>query len=203
NRTVTEAGSIEEEWRVENAVDRIETTATMYLGLTMGCCRCHDHKYDPISQGEFYQFFGFFNSINEKGVYTETPGNVPPLIVLPRPDDTTRLEAFDLAISFARAYGTKKHADELAKEKAKYQKMIPSVMVMEEMPKSRPMYLLKRGQYDQPDRSRVLEPGTPSCLPPLPGGEPRNRLALAKWLVSPANPLTARVEANRIWQHHF
>ena len=72
NRTVTEAGSIDEEWRVENAVDRVETTATVFLGLTMGCARCHDHKYDPISQKEFYQFFAFFNSVNEKGVYTET-----------------------------------------------------------------------------------------------------------------------------------
>ena len=78
NRTVTEAGSIDEEYRVENAVDRVETTATVFLGLTMGCARCHDHKFDPISQAEFYQFFGFFNSVNEKGVYTETRGNVPP-----------------------------------------------------------------------------------------------------------------------------
>ena len=79
NRSVTEAGSIEEEWRVENAVDRIETTATVFVGLTMGCARCHDHKYDPVSQSEFYQFLGFFNSVNEKGVYTETRGNVPPI----------------------------------------------------------------------------------------------------------------------------
>jgi hypothetical protein len=203
NRTVTEAGSIDEEWRVENAVDRIETTATVFLGLTMGCCRCHDHKYDPISQTEFYQFFGFFNSINEKGVYTETKGNVPPLIVLPRAEDTRRLGEFDLAISVARAYGTKAHADALAKQKAEFEKTIASVMVMEDLPKSRPMYPLKRGQYDQPDKTRPLQPGTPSCLPGLPPGAPRNRLGLAKWLVSPENPLTARVEVNRIWQHHF
>ena len=79
NRTVTEAGSIDEEYRVENAVDRVETTSTVFLGLTMGCARCHDHKFDPISQAEFYQFYGFFNSVNEQGVYTETRGNVPPL----------------------------------------------------------------------------------------------------------------------------
>jgi Protein of unknown function (DUF1553)/Protein of unknown function (DUF1549)/Planctomycete cytochrome C len=203
NRTVTEAGSIDEEWRVENAVDRIETTATVFLGLTMGCARCHDHKYDPISQAEFYRFFGFFNSINEKGVYTETRGNVPPLIVLPRPEDPRRLEELDLAISVARGYGTKKHADALAKQKAEYEKTIPSVMVMEELPKPRPMYVLKRGQYDQPDKTRALEPGTPSCLPGLPPGANRDRLGLARWLVASDNPLTARVEVNRIWQHHF
>ena len=87
NRTVTEAGSIDEEWRVENAVDRVETTSTVFLGLTMGCARCHDHKFDPVSQKEFYAFFGFFNSLNEKGVYTETRGNVPPLVPVPSPDD--------------------------------------------------------------------------------------------------------------------
>src|SRR6185503_14631732 len=71
HRTVTEAGSIEDEWFVENVVDRVETTGTVMLGLTVGCARCHDHKFDPISQREFYQLFGFFNNINEKGVYTE------------------------------------------------------------------------------------------------------------------------------------
>ncbi len=203
NRTVTEAGSIDEEWHVENTVDRIETTATVFLGLTMGCTRCHDHKYDPISQREFYQFFGFFNALNEKGVYTETRGNVPPLIVLPRTDDQRRLAEFDVALAVVKAHGDKKHAEALSKEREAYEKSMPSVMVMEDMPKPRPTYVLKRGQYDQPDKSRALEPGTPSCLPGLPADAPRNRLGLARWLASPGNPLTARVEMNRVWQHHF
>ena len=104
NRTVTEAGSIDEEWRVENAVDRVETTATVFLGLTLGCGRCHDHKYDPITQTEFYQFFGFFNSVNEQGVYTETRGNVPPLVMLPKPEDERRLGDFEIAIAAAKVH---------------------------------------------------------------------------------------------------
>ena len=80
NRTVTEAGSLPEEWLVENVVDRVETTGTVFLGLTMGCSRCHDHKYDPISQKEFFEFFAFFNNITEKGVYTEKRGNVAPMV---------------------------------------------------------------------------------------------------------------------------
>ena len=83
HRTVTEGGAIEEEWHVENLVDRVETTSTVFLGLTMGCARCHDHKYDPISQKEFYQFFAFFNSVDEKGFHNERRGNVPPLIQVP------------------------------------------------------------------------------------------------------------------------
>src|SRR5262249_405321 len=101
NRTVTEAGSIDEEWRVENVVDRVETTATVFLGLTMGCARCPEHKYDPISQKEFYAFFGFFNSIAEKGVYTEQRGNVAPLVRVASPAEEERLRQLDAAIAAA------------------------------------------------------------------------------------------------------
>jgi hypothetical protein len=169
----------------------------------MGCARCHDHKYDPISQAEFYQFLGFFNSVNEKGVYTETRGNVPPLVVLPTEKDRLRLREFDLAIAVAKTYGTKAHAEKLATARADYEKTIPSVMVMEDMATPRPSFVLKRGQYDQPDKARKVEPGTPSSLPAPAAGTPKNRLGLARWLVSETNPLSARVVVNKIWQHHF
>jgi hypothetical protein len=169
----------------------------------MGCGRCHDHKYDPISQAEFYQFFGFFNSVNEQGVYTEQKGNVPPLLVLSTPKDQVRLAEFDVAIAVSKVIGAKKKLETLRKQKAEYEKGIPSVMVMEDAPKPRPTFVLKRGQYDQPDPKRRVELGTPSCLPGLPAGEPRNRLGLARWLVAPENSLMARVVVNRIWQHHF
>ena len=145
NRTVTEAGSIEEEWRVENAVDRVETTATVFLGLTMGCARCHDHKFDPISQTEFYQFLGFFNSVNEKGVYTETRGNVPPLISLPTERETKRIKELDSALAAAKKRADKKEVEKLAKEKESLEKAIASVMVMEDTAKPRPTFVLKRG----------------------------------------------------------
>ncbi|WP_442482121.1 DUF1553 domain-containing protein [Aeoliella sp. SH292] len=91
NRTVTEAGSIDEEWLVENVVDRVETTSSVFLGLTMGCARCHDHKYDPISQREFYEFYAFFNNIAEQGVVTETRGNVAPKITVPSVEQEAEL----------------------------------------------------------------------------------------------------------------
>src|SRR5690606_34293981 len=93
NRTVTEAGSIPEEWLVENVVDRVETTSGVFLGLTMGCARCHDHKYDPVSQREFFEFYAFFHSIAEQGVYTEQRGNVAPLIKVPSPEQEAKLAA--------------------------------------------------------------------------------------------------------------
>ena len=92
NRSVTEGGTIVEEWRIENCVDRVETTAATFLGLTMGCCRCHDHKYDPISQKEFYQFFAFFNNIDESGIYFETRGNVGPQVTVPTVEQAARLD---------------------------------------------------------------------------------------------------------------
>jgi Protein of unknown function (DUF1553)/Protein of unknown function (DUF1549)/Planctomycete cytochrome C len=203
NRSVTEAGSIDEEYRVENAVDRVETTATVFLGLTMGCARCHDHKFDPISQAEFYQFFGFFNSVKEQGVYTETRGNVPPLIALPTARDEQRLRELDTAITAAKKKNLGDEVKKLEKEKSEHQKNITSVMVMEDTDKPRPTYVLKRGRYEMPDTSRQLEPGLPSSLANLPSGVLRDRLGLGRWLVWSENPLTARVTVNRIWQHHF
>ena len=110
-RSVTESGSIEEEWHVESVVDRVETTSMVFLGLTMGCCRCHDHKYDPISQKEFYQFFAFLNSNDERGTYTERRGNVPPLISVSQPEDQRRLAQYDAEIKAAKSALQKKSAN--------------------------------------------------------------------------------------------
>ena len=67
HRTSGEGGIIEEEFRTKYVVDRVETTSTVWLGLTTGCARCHDHKYDPIKQKEFYQLFAYFNNVPERG----------------------------------------------------------------------------------------------------------------------------------------
>jgi hypothetical protein len=77
-----EGGAIPEEYLNEYVIDRVETTATTWLGLTMGCARCHSHKYDPISQKEFYQFYAFFNSVPEVGLDGRT-GNATPVLSLP------------------------------------------------------------------------------------------------------------------------
>ena len=188
NRTVTEAGSIDEEYRVENTVDRVETTSMVFLGLTLGCARCHDHKFDPVSQAEFYQFYGFFNSVNEQGVYTETRGNVPPLIKLPTAEDHKHLGELEIAIAAAKVSGDKPWIEKTKKARDEYDKSITSVMVMEDRPKPRDTFVLKRGRYDMPDTSKKVEPGVPSCLPPLPAGVARNRLGLAQWLAVAREP---------------
>jgi hypothetical protein len=471
NRSNTEGGSVEEEWYVENRVDRVETVSAVFLGLTMGCARCHDHKYDPVSQEEFYQFYGFFNSTADRGFYEEQRGNSGPMISLPtfehqlelarfdkeRQDAETKLkeeeasavpdfaawrervaaatpaeleaqpalrvplrgrltayagrersegesvaepvwgtgllgsslvlsgapessvslgdaftfdaskpfsisawvkpagagallgrmddgnaargvdlfigETGDLALhlvhawpgnaikaatdkrlengvwshvlatydgsgkaagvkiyvggrradmrvetdtltdtiatevplriggrsasnhlkgevaevllfdtelsrgdatalidgALARAFSSEadetRQAEALAfaklaasyelnryrrkieqvdREKADYvANVVPSVMVMEELPEPNPTYLLTRGVYDQPDKTKPLEPGVPKVLPPLPADAPRNRMGLARWIASGENPLTARVAMNRLWAKFF
>jgi hypothetical protein len=77
-----EGGAIPEEYLTEYIIDRVETTATTWMGLTMGCARCHTHKFDPISQKEFYQFYAFFNSVPEVGL-DGNKGNAAPMLSLP------------------------------------------------------------------------------------------------------------------------
>ena len=87
HRQTNEGGSIEEEFRVEYVADRTNTFATAFLGLTLECARCHSHKYDPITQKEYYQLFGFFNSIDESGLYSHfTPAVPTPALSLTSPD---------------------------------------------------------------------------------------------------------------------
>lgn len=90
---------------------------------------------------------------------------------------------------------------QISKQQAEMEKSFPATMIMQEMPTPRQAFVLNRGQYDQ--RGDSVNPGVPSSLPPLPAGIPANRLALAKWLVDPGHPLTARVAVNRWWQHYF
>ena len=97
HRGNAENGTDPDEYQVEYAVDRLETTATVWLGLTVGCARCHDHKYDPISQREFYQFYAYFNNVSDRGRYYKY-GNTPPIVHAPTRDQLEQLEAMDSRI---------------------------------------------------------------------------------------------------------
>lgn len=421
HRTSAEGGIVDEEFRSEYVSDRTETTSTVWLGLTTGCARCHDHKYDPIKQRDYYSFYAFFNNVPEKGFVYDF-GNERPYVKAPLPDQAARLADLDRRIDALRARarehekgaratgddfyikdglvfryaaarsfdgkqsfeapgkdtarfnyrdpftfsawvtprtlngailsraedyfegsghalylldgklrlhvifrwtdlgmrvesaeplkpGERRHvlvtydgsmqaagvrmyvdgapvamkilfdqciwpidvrqplrlgagggmnfngtledvrvynralsseeastvplvgpvlpnpesdaarvrmrlawlernppldSAELARLEAERKKLddsIPTVMVMEERPIVRPTFVLKRGAYDAP--GEPVSPAVPSFLPPLPGGAPRNRLGLARWLVDRGNPLTARVAVNRYWQMLF
>jgi hypothetical protein len=94
HRGNAEGGIIPEEYAVEYVVDRVETTATVFLGLTLGCARCHDHKYDPFTQKDFYQFFAYFNNVPEFGRAIKE-GNSPPYMKAPTAEDEQRLRQLD------------------------------------------------------------------------------------------------------------
>ena len=90
NGTTDEGGAIAEEYRVEYAVDRVKTTSTVWLGLTMECAQCHDHKYDPISQKDYYRFYAFFNVSKDGGMQTRK-GNAEPTLAIPDPEKLAKL----------------------------------------------------------------------------------------------------------------
>ena len=93
-----EGGVIDEEYRVEYVVDRTNTTACAFLGMTMECARCHDHKFDPVSQKEYFQLFAFFNNVNELGM-TGDDGNAGPMVMMPsdEQEETLRSARADVA----------------------------------------------------------------------------------------------------------
>jgi hypothetical protein len=105
HRTNGEGGIIAEEFAAEYVVDRVATTSSVFLGLTMGCARCHDHKYDPLSQKEFYQFFAYFNNVPELG--RARRGNSDPFIKAPTPQEQVELGKMDDQIKAAHARYTK------------------------------------------------------------------------------------------------
>ncbi len=179
NHKITqEGGVVDEEYRVEYVKDRTITTTKSLIGITMECSQCHDHKYDPISQKNFYQVYSFFNQVDEKGKigYSEIP---QPYIEL---------------------------NDEIIKEEAPFINKPDSIkeimlMVMKETPGIRETHVLDRGAYDA--LGEIVDYGTPEAILSFDESLPKNRLGLAQWFLDEKNPLTARVSVNRYWQLIF
>lgn len=201
HRINSEDGSIPEEWRVENVADRVDTFGTVFLGMTIGCARCHDHKYDPISQKEYYQLFAYFNSIAEHGVGPNN-GNSPPFIELPA--SWPNLSEADNHFITPEPVKLKRARKEAGNGLERPQPGSPkTVMVMHELAEPRKTFRLIRGRYNMPDQSEALQPAVPKALHDLSQPMPATRLELAEWLVNGRNPLAARVAVNRLWQEFF
>jgi len=185
NHKITqEGGVIDEEYRVEYVSDRTNTFSKAFLGLTMECARCHDHKYDPISTEAYYSTFAFFNQVPETGfVQNQTT---------PKPWFPISKQDLNDVLSFVNAKSIiKKDRDTIEQ------------MVMKDDPGvTRKSYILKRGSYSslgaevRPIALQVVEPYDSISLG-------NNRLGLARWLFLNDHPLTARVLVNRIWQQLF
>ncbi len=179
NHKITqEGGVIDEEYRVEYVLDRTNTTSKAFMGLTMECARCHDHKYDPISQKEFYSFYSFFNKVDEKGriEYDE----------IPEPNITITAEVVKEVLSFINLPDSIKEV---------------KLMVMKDNVLERKTHVLKRGAYDAP--ADEVQAGVPKVILPFSKKFDQNRLGLANWFFDKKNPLTSRVAINRMWQQIF
>jgi hypothetical protein len=215
-----EGGAIPEEQRNVGLFDRVDTTSTTWLGLTMTCARCHDHKYDPLTQKDYYSLMAFFNNVPETGAPSDTIGTyyvAKPWILVGSDSELAKIHDLEASIASAQQGGDQKPKSptatpqaqvkpDVAKLKAAQKQLdemkakLPHVMVMsDDMP--RKTHVLSRGNYEAP--LAEVQPCTPAALPPMPPGSPRNRLGLAQWIVSPKNPLTARVQVNRYWQLFF
>ena len=270
-----EGGAIAEEQRFVVLFDRIDTTATTWLGLTMACAQCHDHKYDPITQIDYYSLLDAFNRVPETGVPQFFSSRIrvgAPFLELPTEENKLKFAEFEAKIAplekesaplvdacylgwraglFAdgepsdgkglpetivnvlkkpeseRSDDEKKTLEkelrkyfddkvrstfndkiavlgklaEVRKQSADYKaNNLPRVMVMSD-DKPRQSHVLSRGEYLKPAEKVTFN--TPAFLPPLSADAPRSRLGLAKWLMAPEHPLTARVQINRMWQNLF
>lgn len=183
NHKITEEGGvIDEEYRVEYVTDRTNAFGKALLGVTLECAHCHDHKYDPFSQKEYYEVFAFFNNVKEVGLESSVGGPETyakkPLMEISN-DDVKKI------LSFVNKQDTNKLI----------------VSVMGDMDTVRKSYILNRGVYDA--HGTEVNPGTPKSILTFGNQFAKNRLGLSKWLFDKKNPLTARVFVNQVWQEFF
>lgn len=177
-----EGGIIPEEYRIEYILDKTKTYTKGILALTAECAQCHSHKYDPISQQDYYQMFAFFNSSKEVGFEGDVSQSLPA--------KNPKLKLSDDDIKSILNFINKKDTGML------------TVSVMGELDTPRTTYILNRGAYDKP--TTPVKPLAFAAVMPFDTTKlPRNRLGLAQWTVDKNNPLTARVFVNQLWQEFF
>ncbi|MCB1226038.1 MAG: PSD1 domain-containing protein [Verrucomicrobiales bacterium] len=222
--TNDEGGTDNEEFRIAAVKDRVDTTVQVWMGLTMGCAKCHSHKYDPITMQDYYRFFAIFNQTEDADLPTDTP-----VIAKPTAEQTAAiadsngqiqalLDQLQAALGknkLARADEREDTADtpEISQIKTKLkdartkhkdlEAAVLTIPVMKELAaaKRRETHLHNRGNFLDP--GETVEAALPAAFSPQKAAAQVDRAAVARWLVSPDNPLTPRVWANRIWARLF
>ena len=248
NTTINQEGGIDlEQFRVESVFDRVATTGTVWLGLTIGCAQCHDHKFDPIEQREFYQLFAFLNNQDEPTLKVNDPSfdeakltgelkaceepladflkshrllqsewestltepalskvhfAIKPLLSKPIEERTIVENTTVYASGPGAADQVFRALNEKFKAALELRDGGITTMVLLERSEPRRTTIFTKGDFTRP--AEEVSPGTPAKLHPYTNSiGSNNRLDLARWIVSPENPLTARVIANRVWQQLF
>ncbi len=177
-----EGGVIPEEYRMEYLFDKTKTFAKGIQAITLECAQCHDHKYDPFSQKDYYSFLAFFNNTKEKGYEGD--------VSISKPAKFPILKLTDKEIKQYLSFINKKDTG------------LITISVMAE-DTVRNTYLLNRGVYDQPIGNPLYASAIPAVMKFDDKKFERNRIGLAKWTIDKNNPLTARVFVNQLWQEIF
>ena len=182
NHKITqEGGVVDEEYRIGYVTDRTNTFGKTFLAMTYECAKCHDHKYDPILQKDYYSAFAFFNQVPEKGIFGTIDANFadPPNMKITTQDINSILKFINKKDTAA-----------------------VMVMTMQDKDTLRDTHVLTRGNYDQ--LGDVVTAKMPKFIMDFESKKyPQNRLGLTQWLTDAQNPLTARVYVNRVWQEFF
>ncbi len=195
-----ENGLLLNSFRDRYVTDRVETLGKGWLGLTLGCAKCHDHKYDPVLATDFYKLYDCFNQLDERD--NGPTSEFQPTAELTSPLADNIKDAVESRIAELQEAGAAEgKVGELDWERDTSQKTF-KIRVMQDMEEKHDTQVLAVGRYDAPYGDPV-RCSAPASLPPFPDGAPDNRLGLAQWLVMPGNPLTSRVTVNRFWMHHF
>lgn len=215
NMVTREGGAQDQDYIVRYAADRTRTTATVWLGSSLGCAQCHDHKFDPFTIDDFYRFGAFFADIEETGVQNErgNEGPFPPYIQFPTDEEKAKLAAMDARLAelqalidtpgAAGADEAKKEAGTIKRDKNILEAAVASSVITETAAEPRMMRVLARGNW-MDESGAEATPAIPAFLGTLETGAARpTRLDLAAWLTSRENPLTARTFVNRLWKQYF
>ena len=195
-----EGGAQMKEYLVKYAGDRVRAVGTAWMGATIGCAECHDHKFDPFTQADFYRMAAFFADVKEKGVFLNRNW-LPPEMPLPDREEAAALEKLRAEQSrrSRRGNGPRTTEDALQEQLALG---IPHTLVTQAV-EPRVVRVLRRGNW-QDVGGPIVEAGVPEFMPDLPvRGRRVTRLDLADWLVSRENSLTARVFVNHLWARFF
>jgi hypothetical protein len=199
--------------RNEVLTEMTNAVGSALLGVTLGCARCHNHKFDPIRQSDYYRVQAYFAAAHDKDVVKATPGEQAAWKAKAEPIEQEmktitaamkRLQGKQDAASLDQKESLTKKLEELQE---KMPEPLPALHSVTNMPeKKSPIHLLMRGDYTAKGERVGMRPlGVllPDGTPELPETTAKPRAELAKWIVAPENPLTARVMVNRIWQYHF
>lgn len=247
NTQINQEGGIDrEQFRIDSIFDRVATTGTVWLGLTIGCAQCHNHKFDPIEQREYYRLFAFLNDQDEPTMKVFDPGINVTELTREFKELETKLTAYmkehasdlaeweaaltketrkSLSAGINKAIDVPKEKRGFAQNRTLFAGSIGGVgpfremndryneldvvlnqgattMVLQERSTPRTTTVFINGDFTRP--ADEVTPGTPAVLHPFSESTGRpNRLDLARWIVSPENPLTSRVIVNRVWQQYF